>query len=651
MALTAADASTREALRPAGDVPRGGERDAERAPASGSAGGDDAGDGRVRDGRRASEDGDAIAAAMQAEADAIVAEAVADHGALVDAGVGAPRRAATTRPAAGPRPRASGTLAGGQFGTALDDRSPPTTRAPDPRRSSRGRPGFTGSRVGCWELAAAGVPHMLVAERGRPSLIAAGEIDAVLVPAERVAANGESRRRSGRTRWPSSRPGAACRSSSAPRRATVDPRRPTAPRSARGAAGRERPRRRGTRIAPEGTPSATRARRTPAAPVTATSPRTALVRRCGRSAAVAARRATRPALAAPAAAERPRRRTTAPAGVRPDGDRRRRHRGAAPGRAATTDRAVLRGFLERDRLLRGLRALRPRGPRVRADALGRATDGGELVAIVLEYSGMTPQPMFVDGRQRRDRGDPADVIRPRAAYLAALPESCSAVATQYRVDPGAPMVRMWVDRATFRPVPGGASGGCCRSRSASSTGSTSWGSPRGCRRAPSPRACYYGIRVNGRLVAAAGTHVVSRTARLAVVGNVLTHTDYRGRGYAKAVTGAVTAELLRYCDEVVLNVRSDNPPALQAYSRLGYAGARPVRGAPRPPPQLAVARPDGAVPPLLRRRPPSRAAPVIPDQARPHPNHQATRSPCRPPPSPDDAPRDPDDRPQTVPTT
>ena len=81
---------------------------------------------------------------------------------------------------------------------------------------------------------------------------------------------------------------------------------------------------------------------------------------------------------------------------------------------------------------------------------------------------------------------------------------------------------------------------------------------------------YYGIRVGGRLVSAAGTHVVSPEARLGVVGNVLTHADFRGRGYAKAVTGAVTAELLRYCDQVVLNVRSDNPPALQAYRRLGY---------------------------------------------------------------------------------
>ena len=67
-----------------------------------------------------------------------------------------------------------------------------------------------------------------------------------------------------------------------------------------------------------------------------------------------------------------------------------------------------------------------------------------------------------------------------------------------------------------------------------------------------------------------GTHVISPAPGSRVVGNVLTHHQFRGRGYAKAVTGAVTAELLRTCDQVVLNVRSDNPPALHAYRRLGY---------------------------------------------------------------------------------
>jgi RimJ/RimL family protein N-acetyltransferase len=199
-----------------------------------------------------------------------------------------------------------------------------------------------------------------------------------------------------------------------------------------------------------------------------------------------------------------------------------------------------------------------------------AMDGDEIVATALEYSGMTPQPMFVMGRDDGIEAILHDVVRPRAAYVAALTDSLPAVQTHYRVDPGPPMVRMFVDKVRFRPYPADVRrllpieiGELNRLYQ---LGFASW--------LPSSsiaEGVYYGIRVGGRLVAAAGTHVISPQARLAVVGNVLTHIDYRGRGYATAVTGAVTAELLRTCDQVALNVRSDNPPALQAYRRLGYA--------------------------------------------------------------------------------
>ena len=162
-----------------------------------------------------------------------------------------------------------------------------------------------------------------------------------------------------------------------------------------------------------------------------------------------------------------------------------------------------------------------------------------------------------------------DVIRPRAAYIAAQTGMLPAVAAYYRWIPG----RRW--SACGWTGPG--SGRIPRRPAAVPVeigelnklyqlGFASW--------LPSSAIAdgvYYGMRVNGRLVAAAGTHVVSPSARLAVVGNVLTHADYRGRGFATAVTGAVTAELLRTCDQVVLNVRADNPPAISAYRRLGYA--------------------------------------------------------------------------------
>ena len=200
---------------------------------------------------------------------------------------------------------------------------------------------------------------------------------------------------------------------------------------------------------------------------------------------------------------------------------------------------------------------------------GAAYVGDEVVSVVLEYGGLAPQPLFVLGQAEGIDRVVTDLIRPRTAYVAALPDSLPALAGQYRIDAGPQMVRMWVDRAQFRPV----NAPVIRLVPAEigdlnrlyQLGFAAW--------LPSTaisEGVYYGIRVNGKLVAAAGTHVISPTARLAVVGNVLTHASYRGRGYATAVTGAVTDELLRTSDQVVLNVRADNPPALQAYRKLGY---------------------------------------------------------------------------------
>jgi len=234
-----------------------------------------------------------------------------------------------------------------------------------------------------------------------------------------------------------------------------------------------------------------------------------------------------------------------------------------------TDRAALRAFLERDRLYGAYALCDLEDREFSRTRWGGAYAGGELVAVVLEYAGLSPQPVFLMGGADGIEAILRDLIRPRAAYVAALPEHLPAVQAQYRVDPGPPMVRMWVDRAIFRPYPADVrrllpveSGDLNRLYQ---LGFGAWLPPTAI-----GEGVYFGIRVGGRLVAAAGTHVISPEARLAVVGNVLTHADFRGRGYAKAVTAAVTAELLRYCDQVVLNVRSDNPPAIQAYRRLGY---------------------------------------------------------------------------------
>jgi ribosomal protein S18 acetylase RimI-like enzyme len=234
-----------------------------------------------------------------------------------------------------------------------------------------------------------------------------------------------------------------------------------------------------------------------------------------------------------------------------------------------TDRGLLRGFLQQDRLYAAYALCDLDEHEFGRTRWGVAFAGADPVAVVLEYAGLAPQPVFVMGRNAGITAILRELIRPRAAYLAACTEHLPAVASIYRVEPGPPMVRMWVDRTTFRPRPAEVArllpvevGDLNRLYQ---LGFTTWLPPSAV-----AEGVYYGIRVGGRLVSAAGTHVVSPEARLGVVGNVMTATDFRGRGYATAVTGAVTSDLLRFCDQVVLNVRSDNPPALQAYRALGY---------------------------------------------------------------------------------
>jgi ribosomal protein S18 acetylase RimI-like enzyme len=235
----------------------------------------------------------------------------------------------------------------------------------------------------------------------------------------------------------------------------------------------------------------------------------------------------------------------------------------------TADRAMLRAFLETDRLYSAYALCDLDDREFLRTRWGVALAGGRPIAVVLQYAGYSPQPVFVMGENAGIEAILTSIIKPRAAYVAARPEHIAAVSAIYRVESGPPMYRMWVDSDHFHPFPADVERllplEIAELNRLYQLGFAAW--------LPASAivdGLYYGIRVGGRLVSAAGTHVISPRAKLAVVGNVMTHADFRGRGYATAVTSAVTAELLGFCDKVVLNVRADNPPALAAYRRLGY---------------------------------------------------------------------------------
>ncbi|MEM0262698.1 MAG: GNAT family N-acetyltransferase [Nitrososphaerota archaeon] len=79
---------------------------------------------------------------------------------------------------------------------------------------------------------------------------------------------------------------------------------------------------------------------------------------------------------------------------------------------------------------------------------------------------------------------------------------------------------------------------------------------------------HYGIIVDNVLASIAASYVT--LPRIYVIGGVFTREKYRGRGYAKAVTSALTREAAFSGAIAGLHVEADNEPAIKVYKNLGY---------------------------------------------------------------------------------
>jgi methylthioribose-1-phosphate isomerase len=139
-----------------------------------------------------SEDGDAVADATRAEADTIVFETTEDHGRLAGFGLQA-LTFPEDRPLRILTHCNTGPLACGQFGTALGI----VQAAHHAGREihvwvDETRPYLQGARLTAWELAQAEVPHTLIPDVAAGHLMAQGEVDVVIVGADRIAANGDT---------------------------------------------------------------------------------------------------------------------------------------------------------------------------------------------------------------------------------------------------------------------------------------------------------------------------------------------------------------------------------------------------------------------------------------------------------------------------
>ncbi|MEO8207900.1 MAG: hypothetical protein ABI598_02600, partial [Chloroflexota bacterium] len=66
--------------------------------------------------------------------------------------------------------------------------------------------------------------------------------------------------------------------------------------------------------------------------------------------------------------------------------------------STTTDRALLRAFLDRDPLYAAYAICDLDDREFQRTRWGAAWSGGSIVAVAMEYSGGSPQPVFIMGR-------------------------------------------------------------------------------------------------------------------------------------------------------------------------------------------------------------------------------------------------------------
>jgi len=237
---------------------------------------------------------------------------------------------------------------------------------------------------------------------------------------------------------------------------------------------------------------------------------------------------------------------------------------------AVSDRDEIAAFLRTDRIYAAYSLGDLDGPNRHRCSWGMAYDDlGRPIALAMHQDGLIPQPLFLMGDPAGCREILSSVIRPRDAYFMGTEPLDEAAADLYELDAPQLLLRMAVNRDEFQPFAGSADR-LLPVDVEDLNRLYQLGFRGGFPASVLEDGVYYGVRVRGRLVSAAGTHAINTREGVAVVGNVMTHVDFRGHDFAKMVTSAVTADLLQRVDDVVLNVHADNAPAVAAYRRLGY---------------------------------------------------------------------------------
>lgn len=212
---------------------------------------------------------------------------------------------------------------------------------------------------------------------------------------------------------------------------------------------------------------------------------------------------------------------------------------------------------------------------LRADLLPfcRWTVAGE--GLVLVYTGLQPPILLTVG----EPGDVADALAqaelPEDAYLSVREEHLPALARWYDVQIRRVMVRMALGQEidlipTGQPLRRLVPADVPRIEALIACGGPF--APDGFAPYQVADGFFFGVEDGaGGLAALGGTHILNFEEGVAAIGNVYTRADCRGKGYARAITSKIVAQLRAAgLPTIVLNVNSENTIARKLYDSLGF---------------------------------------------------------------------------------
>jgi len=235
-----------------------------------------------------------------------------------------------------------------------------------------------------------------------------------------------------------------------------------------------------------------------------------------------------------------------------------------------TDKDQILSYLETDRLFAAYAVGDLEPELFQQGTWFGAEKNGRLCALVMHFRGVKMPVLFLMGDTDGVRAVLENGMSPESVYINCRAEHLTITRDIYMWDEPIAMWRMVLNKERFQPV----KNNCVRltpDHADQLMELYEHGGMAGFNERQLDRGIFYGIFHNGRMAAAAGTHLISTAYNIAALGNVFTHQDHRGCGYGTATVNAVLTDLTELgIRDIVLNVGQVNGAAIHIYEKSGF---------------------------------------------------------------------------------